>query len=308
MDVSVLPVVVTDKNGKELWENFWMRIFKMEKIYQTYDNISIFKDTQMQCISDPYLKEAIRKTNENQEFISEEMELEETENYREYENSKIIISGKRTLEAAKDYPGKKVCVLNFADALIPGGMVFQGAATQEETICRCSTLYESIARDEMVEKFYKPHRKLNFMYNDDIIYTPEVIVFREDTLKAEVLPKEEWYPVDVITCAAPNLGAIFDADREIISRFELMLVLGSRIERILEVAKKKGNEVLILGAFGCGAFYNPPEMVAEAFKESLEKYGKYFETVEFSIYCPKKETRNYKIFKEILEKTEEKRD
>ena len=43
-------------------------------------------------------------------------------------------------------------------------------------------------------------------------------------------------------------------------------------------------------------------------EESLEKYGKYFETVEFSIYCPKKETRNYKIFKEILEKTEEKRD
>ena len=49
-----------------------MRVFKMEKLYQTFDNINIFKDTQMQCISDPYLKEAIRKTNINQEFIPEE--------------------------------------------------------------------------------------------------------------------------------------------------------------------------------------------------------------------------------------------
>ena len=278
-----------------------MSVFKMEKLYQTFDNINIFKDTQMRCISNPYLKETISKTNTNQEFIPEERELEETENYREYEKSKVIISGKRTLEAARYYQGKKVCVLNFADALVPGGMVFQGASTQEEAICRCSTLYESISRDEMVEKFYKSHRKLNVMYNDDIIYTPDVIVFKEDTLEAKVLSEEEWYPVDVITCAAPNLGAIFEADREVISRFELMLVLGSRIERILEVAKKRGNEVVILGAFGCGAFNNPPEMVAEAFKEALKKYGKYFETVEFAIYCSKKETRNYKIFKEILE-------
>ena len=176
--------------------------------------------------------------------------------------NKVIISKKRTLEAAKEYYGKKVAVLNFADAITPGGAVLYGASTQEEAICRCSTLYESISKDIMLKQFYHPHRKLDSFYNDDIIYTPDVVVFKEDTSEAKVLPREEWYLGDVITCAAPYLGA-----------------------------------------FGCGAFANPPEIVAKVFKEALVEYEQYFDTVEFAAYCAEEETRNYKVFKEILENT-----
>lgn len=273
----------------------------MEKLFRTLDNISIFKDTQKQCKSDSYLIEAIKKADSTQEFISEMKELEEIENGKVYENTKIVVSKKRTLDAARDYQGKKVCVLNFADAVTPGGAVLYGVSTQEEAICRCSTLYENISKDAMLEVFYNPHKLLNVLYNDDIIYTPEVVVFKKDTSEAKMLPKEEWYPVDVITCAAPNLGAITWEKRKQINVFELMMLHRARIERILEVAKKKGCEVLILGAFGCGAFANPPEIVAKVFKEALEIYGKYFETVEFAVYCAEEETRNYKIFKEVLE-------
>ena len=273
----------------------------MEKLFRTLDNISIFKDTQKQCKSNPYLIEVVKKADLMQEFISEMKELEEIENCKVYENTKIVVSKKRTLEAARDYQGKKVCVLNFADAVTPGGAVLYGASTQEEAICRCSTLYENISKDTMLEVFYQPHKLLNVLYNDDIIYTPDVVVFKEDTSEAKMLPKEEWYPVDVITCAAPNLGAITREKRKQINVFELMMLHRARIERILEVAKKKGCEVLILGAFGCGAFANPTEIVAKVFKEALEIYGKYFETVEFAVYCAVEETRNYKIFKEVLE-------
>ena len=69
----------------------------------------------------------------------------------------------------------------------------------------------------------------------------------------------------------------------------------------LRSCQEKECEVLILGAFGCGAFANPPEIVAKVFKEALEIYGKYFETVEFAVYCAEEETRNYMIFKEVLE-------
>ena len=273
----------------------------MEKLFRTLDNISIFKDTQKHCKSEPYLIEAVKKADLMQEFISEVKELEEIENCKVYENTKIVVSKKRTLEAARDYKGKKVGVLNFADAVTPGGAVLYGASTQEEAICRCSTLYENISKDAMLEVFYQPHKLLNVLYNDDIIYTPDVVVFKEDTSEANMLPKEEWYPVDVITCAAPYLGAIPKEERKMISTFELMLIFSTRIERILEVAKKKGAEVLILGAFGCGAFANPPEIVAKVFKEALEIYGKYFESVEFAVYCAEEETRNYKVFKEVLE-------
>ena len=141
----------------------------MEKLYRTLDNINIFKDTQTHCKTDSQLKEAIRETDAKQEFISEIEELDEVKNSREYENSEVIVSKKRTLEAAKEYQGKKVAVLNFADAITPGGAVLYGASTQEEAICRCSTLYESISKDEMLKQFYYSHRKLDSFYNDDTI-------------------------------------------------------------------------------------------------------------------------------------------
>ena len=42
-------------------------------------------------------------------------------------------------------------------------------------------------------------------YNDDCIYTPGVKVFKSDTGYPQLLPKEKWYSVNVLTCAAPNL-------------------------------------------------------------------------------------------------------
>ena len=44
--------------------------------------------------------------------------------------------------------------------------------------------------------------------------------------------------------------------------------------RILDVAVLNGDEVVILGAFGCGAFQNMPEMVARAAKEVIADYLK----------------------------------
>ncbi|MCR4752152.1 MAG: hypothetical protein K5852_07635 [Eubacterium sp.] len=38
-----------------------------------------------------------------------------------------------------------------------------------------------------------------------------------------------------------------------------------------------GNEVLILGAFGCGSFRNPPELAALVFREITEEYRRNFE-------------------------------
>ena len=38
-----------------------------------------------------------------------------------------------------------------------------------------------------------------------IIYTPDITVFKSDTDFPEILPESEWYKVDVLTCAAPNL-------------------------------------------------------------------------------------------------------
>ena len=45
--------------------------------------------------------------------------------------------------------------------------------------------------------------------------------------------------------------------------------------------------IVILGAFGCGAFQNPPDVVAEAYCKLLAEFDGVFETIEFAVYCYK---------------------
>ena len=82
----------------------------------------------------------------------------------------------------------------------------KGSSAQEECLCRCSTLYFCLNTKEMWAGFYSLHRYAQDpIHNDDCIYTPEVIVFKSDTASPSPLPEKDWYSVNVITCAAPNL-------------------------------------------------------------------------------------------------------
>ena len=196
-------------------------------------------------------------------------------------------------------------MLNFASATNPGGGVTHGSSAQEEALCRCSTLYPCLNTKEFWDDFYGPHRKANNpLYNNDCIYTPGVVVFKGDISFPERMKEEDWYSIDVITCAAPNLrerpsnamnpNAGTRAAK--ITKAELLDLLEKRIEKIFAIAAQNGAEVLILGAFGCGAFCNPPEIVAKAFATVQERYSGCFKTIEYAIYCRDYETANYDEF------------
>ena len=204
---------------------------------------------------------------------------------------------------------ERECVLNFASATNPGGGVIHGSSAQEEAICRCSTLYPCLDTKIMWESFYMPHRDLdNPLYNDDCIFTPNVKVFKSDTNFPEELQESEWWDVDVITCAAPNLRHIpsnvmnpsAGSKKAEISYEELRELLTRRIQRIFEVAIASGAEVLVLGAFGCGAFRNPPKLVAEVFAGFTENYRKSFDTIEYAVFHVEHEKANYEAFKEAM--------
>ena len=269
------------------------------------ENIQVFADTKQKCLSDTRLMQAIAKANAAQ-ILFLESDIETKKPPRRYMRpAQVMVSRRRTLEAASAYPGKKVCVLNFASATNPGGGVTRGSSAQEEAICRCSTLYFSLIEQSMWKGFYAPHRaQKNPLHNDDCIYTPGVVVFKTDTAAPMAMPPEEWYTVDVLTCAAPNLrerpsNRMNEGDGHIrtkISRGELRQLHVKRMRRILGIAAEEGSEVIILGAFGCGAFCNPPEIVAEAMKTSIQEYRMAFETIEFAVYCPPHDSRNYQVF------------
>ena len=273
------------------------------------ENAEVFRDTEKLYKTNIILKESVVNSINFQKLILEGEKLPDTEKKVYAEPAKLVVSKKRSYEAAQGYKGQKVCVHNFASASNPGGGVVNGASAQEECLCRCSTLYPCLATDEMWKGFYEPHRRAHDpIHNDDIIYTPDVTVFKTDTANPVLMDEEDWYQVNVVTCAAPNLRAVpsntynsGDGNKSVkISDKELQAIHEKRLRRILDVALMNGDEVVILGAFGCGAFMNDPHVVAKAAKAVVEEYKYAFETIEFAVYCSPRDERNYEVFKSEL--------
>lgn len=243
-------------------------------------NYEVMLDTKHQYENTESLKEAVRDSISRQYMVTEEDEI--SQEMSSDETTKYIVSGKRSFEAAKGYAGKKIAVLNFANNHSIGGAPFSAGA-QEESLCRCSTLFPCL--EAMKVPFYMKHRKqyeareIGNWGSDDLIYTPDVVVFKTDERTNPVYPKtmpqDEWYKVNVITCAAPEIQRMNGIPRDYETRIR------SRVKKILDVAAREGNEVLILGAWGCGAFKNPSHIVARVFRTLLKDYS--FEVVEFAL-------------------------
>ena len=265
------------------------------------ENIAIFEHTRKFYYSNSKLTAAILNSNRDQEVILETDCI--TQPAPLFTSlADVIVSRKRSFEAAQAYKGLRTCVLNFASATNPGGGVAWGSTAQEECLCRCSTLYANLSTRSHWKAFYEAHRDLNNpLDNDDCIYTPNVVVFKTDTREPELLPQSDWWKVNVITCAAPNLRPNRDGSIRVqISNSDLYNLHIKRMRRILDIAAARDNEVVILGAYGCGAFRNPPTVVAAAMKQVVQEYRQLFRIIEFAVYCSPKDDQNYRIFNQVL--------
>ena len=259
--------------------------------------IEVFKDTLRQINEDEDLLDSCDESRRNTIFYP-------ADKYFDLKDSKIkkgevFVNEYNTFQDAsrlhKLYPNKKICVLNFASATNPGGYVRGGSSAQEESLCRCSTLYTVINVRYLYTKYYEPNKeKDDPLYSDALVYTPNIKVIKNDEDYSTRLDKKDYFDVDVITCAAPNLRDIEISDKEL---YDLHL---SRAKHILNIAAYHDADIIILGAFGCGAFKNNPNVVASAYKEVLKEYRKYFDIVDFAVYHREYEIDNYLAFKSIL--------
>ena len=151
----------------------------------------------------------------------------------------------------------KFALLNFASYKNPGGGFIIGSRAQEECLCHESFLYNVLK--EFEESYYEVNRKdLNrALYREKALYSPDVIFEHDGKVEK----------CDVITCASPN----FSAAEKFVSREGNNEAMRKRIRFVLEIAKKKGIDNLILGAWGCGVFQQDPEFVANCFVEEINK-------------------------------------
>lgn len=188
-----------------------------------------------------------------------------------------------------------ILVLNLANPVNPGGGVRRGSRAQEEDLCRKSSLLVSLEGEE-ARKYYTYNRSLNtFMGSDAVIITPDVEIIKDEDgnlLEDSVL-------VSVMTCAAPMLTYGMEG----LSDEQYQAMVYGRVAGMLKLAAFLGYKVLVLGAFGCGAFRNDAHIVSDIFYKALKEFDydgrkaeEFFFRIDFAVLSRTRDQYNYKEF------------
>jgi uncharacterized protein (TIGR02452 family) len=189
-----------------------------------------------------------------------------------------------------------VALLNFASARNPGGGFLGGARAQEEELCRCSGLYRTLITQPA---YYTTNREQqSLLYTDNLIYSPGVPFIR---VAADAPSLEAPFLASVITTPAPNAGAVRKNNPSEANRIEE--TFERRWMNVLAVAKDRGHRVIVLGAWGCGAFRNDPAVAARTAAKAIAAPGfaGAFDRLVFAIPGKgEQSSRNLAVFREHL--------
>lgn len=246
----------------------------MENIW--INNANVFVDTRnkSQTIYSDDTKNLLSNT---QVYNDADLEIDDSGIvYNSNMDIKVVMGGTVSTAYALKNDDCRVAMLDFADAKRPGGWVVEGAQTQEENMCRCTNLYETLVQDKCVDEYYEfnlehgvPDAESHYdePYTDALIYAENVAIFKDDSTYKDIPVKY----VDVIVSPAP-CGKC-DNLRE---------VLLHRMRGIIKSAYAHNVTHIVLGAWGCGAFLQNPREVANCFAIALKEFP-VFESVIFAI-------------------------
>ena len=194
---------------------------------------------------------------------------------------------------------REVCVLNMASRSNPGGGALVGSGAQEEYLFRCSNYFRSLYQYvDFADLYDIPRSKYSYPLDRNFggIFTPNATVFRDLESKGYKLLNEP-FKVNFIAAAAISHPKVVN-DR---IADELLFCVRKKMHTLFRIALDNQQEVLVLGAWGCGAFANPPQHVAELFQETLqeEEFKGAFRKVLFAIKGGPR-AGNYQPFKDVL--------
>ena len=179
---------------------------------------------------------------------------------------------------------EKIGVLNSASPTTPGGNFLDGGNTQEALLSRSSTLYASL-NSSSSKPFYDHQSSSSPYYSDALIFSPSVVLFRNDEgnlehpLEIDVVSSSP-VSAELVRSGAPSAAAALISTK-------IKERMRDRMGRILALFERQGVKHLMLGAFGLGACKNDIEMIAELwayfFSVSGGRFPFSFQQVIFAI-------------------------
>lgn len=179
----------------------------------------------------------------------------------------------------------RICALNFANFLTPGGGYLTGCHAQEETLCGDSTLYNVLNRANGWYDMNADYVRCG-LFSNRAMYIPSV----------KFIYDGRWSECDILTVAAPDVTM---CKQNHVDEETIYNTLVNRIAFIRDILEIEGVSIAILGAFGCGAFKNNTKDVANIFKNTFAN-----SSVSNILYAVPtfdgKDLKNYGIFKEVM--------
>ena len=182
--------------------------------------------------------------------------------------------------------GLRPCVLNMANRRTPGGGVLDGSGAQEENLFRRSNLFQSLYPFDAwhAARFKLEPRPEQYPMDRDAggAFTPVATVFRGPEDEGYPL-LEEPYGVSVVSVAALNRPATDPRTGDLTPGMAAATL--DRMRTLFRLALANGNDSLVLGAWGCGAFRNPPAHMARLFRQTIEstEFANRFAVIVFAI-------------------------
>lgn len=132
---------------------------------------------------------------------------------------------------------------------------------------------------EFAESFNVPKSSRQYPMDRNFggIYTPSATVIRDALYNLVGKPEK----ISFVSVAAMNRPWLVG------DRIAPELVNGTlnKIRTVLRIGLRNGHDAIVLGAFGCGAFQNPPKHIAQLFNQVINEpeFKNKFKKIVFAI-------------------------
>jgi uncharacterized protein (TIGR02452 family) len=240
-----------------------------------FNRISVWHDTYFRFKNDPSPNTSVKYKNED--LIIKHINAT-------FNETNVDVVKEDIIDVALMYRSRprenKVLLLNMADDINPGGCVAAGSGAQEECIFRRSNYYKHLTKN-----FYPIH-------DADVVLSKDVVFIKENEAKGNPLMKNS-IKMDIMAIPALKFPQMDKTFNKYLNKrdYELM---ERKVQTMFKLAIRYKYDVVVLSAFGCGAYGNPPREVVDIFKKYIQKYKGYIKHIVFAVLGA-----NYNFFQEL---------